>query len=117
MAEENGDVDEGRHSEDENVEKRRTNIVALNISSGELQIRKRLLEKNLKQMWIDGFEGPFGFPDLKFRCRNKEIVLAQKLALALVGFLISFQLKFNYYYSFEVKLRNGYSRANLATLG
>ena len=94
MAEENGDVDEGRHSEDDNVEKRRTNIVTLNISSGELQTRKRLLEKNLKQMWIDGFEGPLGLPDLKIRCKNKQIVFAHKLAFALVGFLISFQSKF-----------------------
>jgi hypothetical protein len=87
MPGEEGNVDESRHSDG-------INIVTLNISSRELQIRKRLLEKNLRQMWIDGFEGPLGLPDLKFRCKNNHTVLAHKLAFALVGFLISFQSKF-----------------------
>jgi hypothetical protein len=69
-----------------NIENHRNNtLVTLKILSKDLQARKCLLEKNLKKMWLAGFEGPLALPDLQFRCKNNKIVFAHKIAFALVS--------------------------------
>jgi hypothetical protein len=60
-------------------------VITLKILSKDLRARQCLLEKNLKKMLLAGFEGPLALPDLQFRCKNNKIVLAHKIAFALVS--------------------------------
>ncbi len=82
--------DENRLGNDDNHNKNderrhKIKVITLKILSKDLRARQCLLEKNLKKMLLAGFEGPLALPDLQLRCKNNKVVLAHKIAFALVS--------------------------------